>query len=868
MTTSPVEYDVYIAFNLKDDEAVREIAGRLKKAGVRAWLLEWHVSGSVGWSVKLEEALKRSASSALFVGSAGFDPPPNEEVLESIREREEKSGGSFRVIPVLLPGADVTRIPSFLFGKSWVNFRDGLDDENAFAMLLAGIRGVAPGARMGGRREPGGEAERTPASEDDEGAGDAVALSETSWPETFDEEEENSISVGGASETSGPLGHFMELSPVVQEQFGDEEQTALEIAGTMGFKAKHDVDSVLFLAALLGTAPRDLKHSGFYFLNVLRKHRGGDAEIDAVELLGLTEYDIISIPSDTEGSWGDVPATAELTDLCERAAEVATITKSNQGTVLTRHIIGAVLAPSASDNSSAALQQLEKQGYDTQALRSDFLSHIQKHHRTTYDDWQKILFPGAGRPADAAHAAAESQTREPAATTTPQPTPPPPAPETEAGRESIQQASISDQPSVKDTLGFAPYVKAIATFLNNEKTQPPLTLSVEGEWGSGKSSFMLQLAGELSEATRRRRWLAMRREARGLPFHRQLTGSPLPNFRRLERLMLRRRMRAEARRVKCLTVEFNPWRHDKEDALWASFALEFVRKLSEGMRRRERVVAYFRLLLRRFSWKGGWLVLLRLLFLVSVTAAMTVALVQLLRADGLPPWAEAVTGEDKNAGLLRVVQASGVAGYLAVALFFLSKFRELVGNPFAFDLRKYVETPDYEGRIAFIEQFHEDFNKIVETYAGRNKVYVFIDDLDRCDVPKAADLMQAINLMISGGAPQLIFVIGMDREKVAAGLAVKNEKLLPYLAQKAARTAAPAETRPAQSVAFGLEYGYNFIEKFIQIPFRVPQPAQMGVRQLLDFISPLVEDAADGGDKSQPPAVTPAAVAAPTPRDA
>ena len=31
----------------------------------------------------------------------------------------------------------------------------------------------------------------------------------------------------------------------------------------------------------------------------------------------------------------------------------------------------------------------------------------------------------------------------------------------------------------------------------------------------------------------------------------------------------------------------------------------------------------------------------------------------------------------------------------------------------------------------------------------RNKVFVFIDDLDRCEVPKAADLMQALNLMIS-----------------------------------------------------------------------------------------------------------------------
>ena len=51
-----------------------------------------------------------------------------------------------------------------------------------------------------------------------------------------------------------------------------------------------------------------------------------------------------------------------------------------------------------------------------------------------------------------------------------------------------------------DTLGFDPYVDAISQFLLNEETQPPLTLSVEGEWGSGKTSFMLQLKERIDSA--------------------------------------------------------------------------------------------------------------------------------------------------------------------------------------------------------------------------------------------------------------------------------------------------------------------------------------------------------------------------------
>jgi hypothetical protein len=33
--------------------------------------------------------------------------------------------------------------------------------------------------------------------------------------------------------------------------------------------------------------------------------------------------------------------------------------------------------------------------------------------------------------------------------------------------------------------------------------------------------------------------------------------------------------------------------------------------------------------------------------------------------------------------------------------------------------------------------------------AGNRWVFVFIDDLGRCEVPRAADLIQALNLMIS-----------------------------------------------------------------------------------------------------------------------
>jgi predicted KAP-like P-loop ATPase len=63
----------------------------------------------------------------------------------------------------------------------------------------------------------------------------------------------------------------------------------------------------------------------------------------------------------------------------------------------------------------------------------------------------------------------------------------------EIKEESILNATTGDQPTLDDSLGFSPYVEAIKQFLINPSTKPPLTLSIEGPWGSGKSSFMLQL---------------------------------------------------------------------------------------------------------------------------------------------------------------------------------------------------------------------------------------------------------------------------------------------------------------------------------------------------------------------------------------
>lgn len=325
---------------------------------------------------------------------------------------------------------------------------------------------------------------------------------------------------------------------------------------------------------------------------------------------------------------------------------------------------------------------------------------------------------------------------------------------------SAAEWGVNDRAATEDRLDFGTYVAVLARFLANERTRPPLTVSIEGRWGTGKSSFMTLLRQSLDDDDR-----PSAGDDEGTA-DAAIGAASRPSF----------------------TVEFNPWRHEGEDALWAAFVLEFFQN---------------------------------------------------------------------------------------------------VANPIETELRAYIDDPDYENRISFIEQFHEDFAEILDSYVGNEAhVYVFIDDLDRCPPPKAAELIQSINLMISSGDPRVFFVVGMDREKVAAGIAAKHGSHLPYLRAAedrysrralqpdAARTdgandrANEEARRPGEGAAteseaagrtspdaesierFGLEFADDYLEKFVQIPFLIPKPGAAGIGSLVRELATAERDDGDstGGE--------------------
>ena len=121
-------------------------------------------------------------------------------------------------------------------------------------------------------------------------------------------------------------------------------------------------------------------------------------------------------------------------------------------------------------------------------------------------------------------------------------------------------------------------------------------MSIEGEWGSGKTSFMKQLMEKL-------------------------------------------------RSEDSCFVWFSPWRHDKEEAVCAAFVLAFIESRRKELRWYRATKANLRLQWDRFDWEAAWpevirigLKLLAYVFVVTFILVMVWAGPYIKNIDPLGKW--------------------------------------------------------------------------------------------------------------------------------------------------------------------------------------------------------------------------------------
>jgi hypothetical protein len=106
---------------------------------------KWNLVPGEPWQPAIEAALPDSETCAVVIGSSGLSLWQREEMRVALNRRVSDTQQRFRVIPVLLPGAKRDSLPALLVAGTWVEFRDSLNEPDAFQRLVCGIRGVASG---------------------------------------------------------------------------------------------------------------------------------------------------------------------------------------------------------------------------------------------------------------------------------------------------------------------------------------------------------------------------------------------------------------------------------------------------------------------------------------------------------------------------------------------------------------------------------------------------------------------------------------------------------------------------------------------------------------------------------------------------
>ncbi len=119
-----------------------------------------------------------------------------------------------------------------------------------------------------------------------------------------------------------------------------------------------------------------------------------------------------------------------------------------------------------------------------------------------------------------------------------------------------------------------------------------------------------------------------------------------------------------------------------------------------------------------------------------------------------------------------------------------------------------------------MHEFHKEFKKLLDE-AKIEQLVVLIDDLDRCLPETAIDTLEAIRLFLF--VPKTAFVIGADEGMIE--YAVREH--FPNL---------PLSTGP-------VPYARNYLEKLIQVPFRIPA---LGVQESRAYVTLLLAQALVG----------------------
>lgn len=146
-----------------------------------------------------------------------------------------------------------------------------------------------------------------------------------------------------------------------------------------------------------------------------------------------------------------------------------------------------------------------------------------------------------------------------------------------------------------------------------------------------------------------------------------------------------------------------------------------------------------------------------------------------------------------------------------------------------------LDAATYENQLGLMHQVRQDIDELTFSLVdnankhafprGKPRVILYIDDLDRCPPPRVVEVLEAVQLLLN--TKLFIVILGLDTRYVTRALEKEYKEILQH------------EGDPS---------GLDYIEKIIQIPYRVRSiepdglrnyiEKQMDIEELLENIKP------------------------------
>ena len=133
------KYQTFLSYNSKDFECTSKLATLLKENSITVWFDEWELRPGMSWQEGMENGINNSSSMVICIGENGFGAWELPEMRAGISEHINRK---MPIIPLLLPNCKIEpKLPIFLKGFAWVDFRKGFSDNENLEKLLWGITG-------------------------------------------------------------------------------------------------------------------------------------------------------------------------------------------------------------------------------------------------------------------------------------------------------------------------------------------------------------------------------------------------------------------------------------------------------------------------------------------------------------------------------------------------------------------------------------------------------------------------------------------------------------------------------------------------------------------------------------------------------